>query len=260
MIRTSLYPAQRPEAEVITPAAAPDARVSPLAAEGRLVFLNRQQHLVAEQFRLMAGRLNAANPSGGTVLITSPIPEDGKSLTATNLSYALAERARVLLLELDLRRPSLKRTLGLEEGSGVLDRGRFGIASVLREDAPPEAAVRTIANTKLSILLADEPLADVREILQGEGVRRLLQWAKKRFQWVVLDMPPVLPISDVSEVAPLSDFAVLVVRARHTPVPVLQRSIAVLGNRLRYAILNDGRACLDTPYKYLQAYTAIEPR
>ena len=71
---------------------------------------------------------------------------DGKSLTATNLSYALAERARVLLLELDLRRPSLKRTLGLEEGSGVLDRGRFGIASVLREDALPEAAVRTIAS------------------------------------------------------------------------------------------------------------------
>jgi Mrp family chromosome partitioning ATPase len=252
MIRTSLYPAQQPDAEITAPQAGPDLRISSVAAEGRLVFLNRQQHLVAEQFRLMAGRLNSAHPSGGTMLVTSPVPEDGKTLTATNLSFALAERARVLLLELDLRRPSLKRVLGL-------DVAPASIASVLRGEVLPEAATCTVAATRLSVLLANEPLADVREALQGEGLRQLLRWAKKRFQWVVLDMPPVLPISDVSEVAPLSDFAVLVVRARHTPAPVLQRSIAALGSRLRYSILNDGRASIDTPYKYLQAYTAAEP-
>lgn len=236
----------------MTAPASRELRVSPLTAEGRLVFLNRQHHLIAEQFRLVAGRLNSAHPSGGTMLLTSPVPEDGKTLTATNLSFALAERARVLLLELDLRRPSLKKLLGL-------DSSATRIASVLRGELLPEAGTCAIANTRLSVLLADEPLADVREALQGEGLRQLLQWAKKRFQWVVLDMPPVLPISDVSELAPLSDFAVLVVRARHTPVPVLQRSIAALGARLRYSILNDGRGSIDTPYKYLQAYTAAEP-
>ena len=212
------------------------------------MFLQQGHHLAAEQFRLMAGRLHANHPTGGAFLVTSPVPADGKTFTALNLAFALAERTRTLLLELDLRRPSLKRVLGVE--SSVTD-----LASVLRGSSKPETVVYQISGTQLSVGLANESCGVVRAALQGDGLRQLVAWGRERFHWVVVDAPPVVPISDVSEIAPLCDFVTLVVRARHTPAPILRRSIAVLGRRLRYSILNDGQACVDTPYKYIRDYT-----
>lgn len=241
------HPAKRHDPQPVPAPGSHEVRIDASAASGRLVFLNRRHHLVAEQFRLMAGRLNTHHPNGGAFLVTSPVPADGKTFTALNMSFALAERSRVLLLELDLRRPSMKRILGLESSLGDL-------ASVLRGTTTPETAIHTVAGTQLSIGFASESSGDVREALQGDGIRQLLAWGRKRFRWIVIDAPPVLPISDVSEIAPLTDFVTLVVRARHTPAPLLRRSIATLGHRLRYSILNDGNACVDSAYSYIRDY------
>ncbi len=243
-----VHTAKRYDAPLTPSVNSHEIRIPSGAAEGRLVFLNRRHHLIAEQFRLMAGRLNTQHPSGGAFLVTSPVPADGKTFTALNMAYALAERSRVVLLELDLRRPSMKRVLGLESCPGDL-------GAVLRGASAPEAALYTVLDTQLSIGFASPAAADVREALQGDGLRQLVAWARKRFRWIVIDAPPVLPISDVSEIAPLCDFVTLVVRARHTPAPLLRRTIDALGHRLRYSILNDGQACADTAYSYIRDYT-----
>jgi Mrp family chromosome partitioning ATPase len=244
---------QRLEPQLAAAVEAHEVRIDPSAAEGRLVFLNRHHHLAAEQFRLMAGRLNAQHPAGGAFLITSPVPADGKTFTALNLAYGLAERSRVLLLELDLRRPSMKRVLGLHACTGDL-------GGVLRNACAPESALYGVVGTQLTIGFAGEGAMDVRDALQGDGLRQLIAWGRKRFRWVICDAPPVLPISDVSEMAPLSDFVTLVVRARHTPAALLRRSIEVLGSRLRYSILNDGEDYGDTAYKYVNHYTVSSDR
>ncbi len=230
-------------------------RLTPASGAGRLAFVNPAHSLAAEQLRLMAGRLHERHPAGGVFVITSAAPGDGKTLTATNLAFALAERAPVSLLELDLRRPTL-----VTHGVGTVRN--YCIGAALLGDAAPEAALFSITGTRLHVSIAEEPLGDPCAALQGPGLDALLAWHRKHFHWVVLDTPPALPIADVSEIARVADFLIMVVRARKTPEPLLRRAVEIAGSRLRYTILNDEQLSSDSLYKYARAYTppALRPR
>jgi receptor protein-tyrosine kinase len=236
------------EIQTYAPSSFRDVAVELRGDEGSLVFLDGVQNLVAEQFRVMSARLRERHPSGGVMMVTSPSAEDGKTLTAVNLAFGLAERGNsVLLLELDLRRPSIRSVLGVDGISG-------GIENILRKEVGPEEAIHTLRGTQLSVAVAGGAVPDVRELIQGDSLRNLLQWARQRFQWIVLDTPPVFPIADATELARLSSIVALVVRVRHTPAPLVQRSMNVLAGRLNYTILNESNECMDSSSRYLSAY------
>lgn len=230
------------------PFAAEPLRLTPASGAGRLAFLNPAHSLAAEQLRLMAGRLNARHPAGGAFVVTSAAPGDGKTLTATNLAFALAERAHVSLLDLDLRRPTLGSVLGAPQGSG-------GIGAALLGECAPESVLFSITGTRLHASAVEEPMADPCGALQGPGLDALLAWHRRHFHWVVMDAPPALPIADVSEIVRAADFLLMVVRARKTPEPLLRRAVEIAGDKLRYTILNDEQASGDSLYKYARAYT-----
>ncbi len=231
---------------------APTQICTPSVNESRLLFLGQEQHMAIEQFRLMAGRLNSDFASGGVLLISSAVSEDGKTLTAANLSFALAERSRTLLVELDLRRPTLKKLLALESYQD-------GIVPMLRGRASCQSAVAGISGFSLQVALCTEPTSDVRSALQSPALNQFIHWARTQYQWVILDTPPVVPISDVLEIAPHADAVVMVARARHTPVPQLRRSIEILGKRIRYTVLNDEQVSFDSSYPYLSP-SLLTPR
>jgi Mrp family chromosome partitioning ATPase len=204
----------------------------PRKAQEHSVFHADPYGAAAEQFRLMQRRLCNLRPAGGTVLLTSPGLGDGKSFNAYNLAWALAEAGHsTLLLDLDLRRPSLGRYLPARPPQDVTD--------VLSGDVPCLSAVRRIHDLPLFFLGLDKPASRPVRFLRSKKLSELIRWAGQTFDWVIIDGPPVLAVADVEELLPKVDLTLMVVRERGTPRAMLERAADRLGDRLSFVIYND---------------------
>lgn len=222
--------------------------------ESRLVFAADPGGLVAEQYRVIRRKLTEQYPDGAVVLVTSPSPGDGKTVTATNLAWCLAEAGMpTLLAEMDLRNPSIDRLLGY-----ALDGP--GIESLLQEGLEPNAVLRQVNRMQFYLATAHQSLENPTELFTGDSVKSFLRWAKEKHKWVVLDSPPLLSLSDSLELSAMTDCTLLVVRARVTPRVLVERSIEVLGERLRQVIMNEGTECADSSYRYYGKYYPYGPK
>jgi len=209
--------------------------------------LHRQSHLLApgdqdvaaiERFNLLRYRLYALRKQRTvkTLLITSAVPKEGKSMIAANLATTLAQASdRVLLLDADLRKPSLEPLLGLKLAEGLAD--------ILQDRTELVAACRRVDPLGFFFLSAGRPPANPVELLQKESMRELVITAAATFDWVVIDSPPVLPLADGRFLAALSDAVVLVVREAFTRREELQETLAALkGAPLAGIVLNSSRS------------------
>ncbi len=213
------------------------------------VFEGDGNGLAAEQFRLMQRRLTNVRPTGGAVLVTSPGAGDGKSLNAHNLAWALAEAGNcTLLLELDLRRPTQARYFRAQTST----HNNPSITDVLTGELAPSAAVRRIDGLPLCFLGLHKAVENPTALLRSGMLQQLLGWSRRRFAWVVMDAPPILPVADVEELLPSADLVLLVVRERATPRAMTVRAAERLGKRLNYVIFNDVE--LSTAYGYGYQY------
>ena len=207
------------------------------------VFEADPEGVAAVQFRLMQRRLVNVYEHGGLLLVTSPGAGDGKSLTAHNLAWALAEAGNnTLLLELDLRRPTQTHRLGAAPLISICD--------VLSGRAAPEDALRKISGLPLGFIGLERPAKDPVALLRSSAMPHLLSWAKNNFSWVIIDAPPLLPVADVEELLPRVDVVALVIRERVTPAQLVQRAVERLGNRLDFTILNDAQLSASDGYRY----------
>lgn len=209
------------------------------------VFETDGKSMAAEQFRLMRRRLANLRPGGGSILLTSPGPGDGKSLNAHNLAWALAETGQnTLLVELDFRRPTQAKLFGCPPP--------VSLDTALTERRPPLAAISRVPGTALCFAGLDKPSSRPVELLRSEALRDLLLWARRHFTWLVLDVPPILPVADVEELLPSADLVLMVVRERGTPRAALVRALDRLGSQLNFVIYND--VTLSPAYGYGYRY------
>jgi Mrp family chromosome partitioning ATPase len=219
----------------------PDAAFVRADCDMKIVFLHQRNGPSAEQFRRLATRMVNHHPVGGTVMVTSPAPEDGKTLTAVNLALCLAERAPVLLVDLDTRRSTLRHKLGLPPV-------KVGIEDVLAENQPPESCVLAIPGTKLCVAMNKGKGRDVLDMMAVGRPKRFFDWAQRMFEWVILDTPPVFPIADTLEIANHVSIGMLIVRARRTPAPLVKLTIDALKGRIQYVVLNDSESLSYSEY------------
>jgi protein-tyrosine kinase len=165
-------------------------------------------------------------------MVTSAEPGDGKTLVAVNLALVLSEsyRRRVLLVDADLRRPSIR------EISQVSDLP--GLSEVLKARADQKLSVLRITET-LTLLPAGRPDPDPMSGLTSPRMQRIVREAAARFDWVILDAPPMGPVPDASLLAGMADGTLLVVRAGRTPCAAVQKAIEGLGrDRILGVVLN----------------------
>jgi receptor protein-tyrosine kinase len=181
-------------------------------------------------------------------MITSAEPAEGKSLTSVNLALTLSEsyRRRVLLIDADLRRPSLHLIAQVPNVSGL--------GETLTASAEHKLPVYRLSDT-LMLAPAGKPDANPMGALTSPRMRQLLTEASARFDWVLVDAPPLAPIADSSLLAPLSDAALLVVRAGRTHYTSVQKAVEVLGReRIIGVVLNGARGGSSSAYGgYYQA-------
>lgn len=204
-------------------AAIVDAETYEPAVAPKVVTLTQPLSPAAEQYRVLRYRLECLARSGIKALaFTSPQSGDGKTTTAVNAALALGRggRNRVVLVDGDLRRPGVHTMLGLRANKGLADivAGRASLDDCLWRFGDDELYVLPAGNVPddLSTTLYDPRLADLFAAL------------KQRFDFVVVDTPPVLPLADVPTMARELDGAVMVVRAGATPRELVNSAIDAL--------------------------------
>jgi capsular exopolysaccharide synthesis family protein len=173
-----------------------------------------------------------------TVLITSALRGEGKTLTSCNLSLALASISaehRVALVELDLRKPAASEVLMI--------RPQVGLERVLSGEAPLSEARIATELPSLDLFLIGRPVAKAHELLSGALLARVLAELEKRYATVVLDTPPALLVADVPLILEHVGACVAVVRAGSTRLAALHDTLEVLPpEKLLGVFLNDAPA------------------
>ena len=218
-----------------------------LSRQNRIVSVTEKESPAAEAFRLLRVRLRHLRRDRPLkrLLITSTSPEEGKSFAAANLACALASGSeeKVLLLEGDLRRPTLSRLFGVRVQSGMCEylKGAAGLASSIYE-------LREAGIWFLPAGGADE---DPLEIIQSPKLPSLLRQLADLFDWIVIDSPPVLPLADTTVLGRLADGILLVARRDVTARRKLKKGIETFdSNKLIGAILNSSKAEDEKDYYY----------
>ena len=216
-------------------------RLTPDAAfVDKLVLNGNIGSLAVEQYRRAAAILHHAQREQNVrvVMVASALPGEGKTLTSINLALTISEsyQRNVLLIDADLRRPMIHQVLGI--------KNRSGLSGVLKAADERKVSVSVVSKT-LSVLTAGRPDPDPMSGLISDRMRRVIEEARERFDWVVIDTPPVALLPDANLLAAMVDAAVLVVGAGSTPYPAVERAINALGReRIAGVVLN--RADLKT--------------
>jgi capsular exopolysaccharide synthesis family protein len=222
-------PLPEPEPVELAPVAAPRAETGrhswrfPEAFEGKLVVSASIPPVSLEQYRRLAGAMHAlqVERSLNMLMVTSAVPSEGKTLTVTNLALTLSESyaRRVLLIDADLRRPTVHDVFGLPNVAGLAD--------VLRTDHGPISVLQV--SRLLSVLPAGRLDASPMAGLTSDRMRNLLEQSSTEFDWVLLDAPPVAGMPDAQLVAGLTRAVLFVIEAGVTQFRLIDRAMTELG-------------------------------
>jgi capsular exopolysaccharide synthesis family protein len=194
-----------------------------------------------DALRILRTNLEHLDPSRPirTVLVTSPLPKEGKSTVAAGLAAATALAGRhALLLEADLRRPVLAKRLGLREQPGLTDflASRTTAREAVQAVALPQVAVTnggghdgSASGSLLSCITAGSPPPRHAELLGSKGFSELLSVVSRSYDTVVIDSSPLLPVVDTLQLVERVDAVVLCVRANQTTRDELNSALEALG-------------------------------
>jgi capsular exopolysaccharide synthesis family protein len=193
----------------------------------RLVTLPDQAPVPIERYRALALTLQrlASKADARTLVITSALPGEGKSLTSANLALTLSHSygARVLLVDGDFRRPRLRDML--EPASGAASTG----AESLPADLASTFALTPLDQRLALLESADPPVTDPIRLLGSPEMKRALDWSRRTHEWVLVDSPPAVLVPDPTILAGLAQGVLLVVQTATTPSAAVQRAVATIG-------------------------------
>lgn len=178
-----------------------------------------------ETIRKLRRRVEQHMGNRKVLMVTSLLENEGKSTVAANLALSLAQKHnRVLLIDCDLRKPACHN---------ILEHKQFvsGIKEVLQGKANLADAVLRHQSTRLYLLLAKKGDQSSGDLIAADRMRILLDWARKNFDYVILDLPPMAAAADAEAMTALADASIIVVRQNEAVAPALNKAIAALEGR-----------------------------
>jgi len=189
-----------------------------------LVTQVRPQSQMAESYRALRTSLllSSLGAPPRIIMVTSARPQEGKTTTAINSAIVLAQKGvRVLLIDADLRRPSVHKTLGMGP--------RSGLSNVLTGNATLEQAItESPILPNLMILPAGSPPPNPAELLASANMKEVLSQLRDQFDHIVIDTPPTLSVTDAVVLSPRVDAIILVIRSGQTTKQALRRARDIL--------------------------------
>jgi len=223
-------------------------------ADNRLLATISAPHsVVSEQYRKLKSsllRLTNEERFSNLLMVTSAVTGEGKSLTAANLAITMAQEydLTVLLIDADLRRPSIHTYLGFEQ--------TIGLSDCLQDGIDIGAAIIKTNISKLSVISAGREVEKPLELFASKKMQELLAELKHRYQdrYVIIDTPPLLPFAETRSLARIVDGIVFVTREGVTPQEsVLEAREILKGCPVLGVVLNDSTA-RNTEYQHYSSY------
>jgi capsular exopolysaccharide synthesis family protein len=205
-----------------------------------------------EEFRTLRSRLYHAREKMPLkkILVTSALPKEGKSFTSANLAQVMVKQhgRRVLLIDADLRGPRLHTMLGTTASPGLSDylQGGNDEFSIMQRGLMEN----------LFFIPSGQQISDPAELVANGRLKILLQRVEALFDWIIIDSPPAVPVSDASVLAKACDGVLMVVRSNATPVDMARRAREEFPEQALVGIVLNGTDHESAPYSryYYEAY------
>ncbi len=235
-------------------------------SDGKLVAHHNPRSPDAEAFRVLRTGINYSSKASAsqTLLVTSPNLGDGKSVTAGNLAVVAAQSGhRVLLIDLDLHRPAQHNLFGLSNRHGITTLWKQGndIPSAHQLGQDIVNVIQGTSVDNLFVLTCGPTMMDPSEFLASEKLQAILRLVLVKFDYVIVDSPPVLVVTDPLVLSSMVDSVLLVIRAGKTSRSELKQTVERLnrvGGHLLGVVLNRA-ADVDASYYYSEKYYQGEP-
>ena len=192
------------------------------AGTSPLVVQDNPNSPAAEHYRQLRTNLQFVdiNATSRVILLTSPLPSEGKSTTVANLAISLsASSSRVLVIAADLRKPSIERLLHLDS--------TVGLTTVLTGRIPLHDAVQTWGG-RFDVLATGQLPPNPGELLGSPAMRAVLEQCRQRYDIVLIDTPPLLPVADAAALSPFTDGAIVIARYKKTTKGQLRAALQAL--------------------------------
>jgi len=221
-----------------------------------MLFSKEENHQYkTEVFRTLRSRLYRIRDQMAlrTLLITSTLPAEGKSFVAANLGQAISQQhgRRALLIDADLRVPRLHRLLGAPQGPGLTE--------YLRGEADEYSAIQRGPRDGFFFMPCGDIAANPVELIGNGKLKELIGRLRGIFDWIILDSPPMSPVSDASLLADMCDGALLVVKSGATPFDLAQKACAEFKSAPLIGVVLNGIDRSSAYGSYYYSYYGSEP-
>jgi capsular exopolysaccharide synthesis family protein len=215
-----------------------------LSAGSRVAMLTDSRSPGADRLRFLKMRLLELRQLAKlrSILITSPMPKDGKSTIAMSLATSLSERGQrsILLIEADLHQPSVGKSLGL--------RLKPGLAECLENGLDPLPLLHRLEPLGWYLLQAGNSRGNPTELIQSDALKPLVERLTQYFDWILIDTPPVIPLTDALSLSRQVDATLLVARAGRTPREAIEQALTVIGRKHVLGMVLNGADSLNRLY------------
>ncbi len=185
-------------------------------------------------------------------MVTSSNPSEGKTTYAFNLALSLEKTSKVLFIEADIRRPSVLN------GFYQFDKEILGLGEIISGSAQLKDAIFKVPGTELDIITSGEKRFDMSDIVNKEQIKKFLDVLKIEYDYVIVDSPPVQPVSDTLILTQASDHNLFVIRSEETRTVSFMSSIKKIQNvgaKIDGIIINDLDTSKDSYYSYYYSYS-----
>ena len=268
IIQAAALPAlEEPPAAVVHQAAIEDIALHPWSPSVASFPTLADRGKGVEQFRSLRSRIYQARYEAPikTILVSSGMPSEGKSFIAANLAMNLARNTvnNILLIDGDLRRPTLHGLLGAPNTPGLSEylAGTAELSEILQRDSSPHPVEASSEGgvSKLTFIPAGQCGDNSSELVANHRIETLIATLAPHFDWIIIDSPPVLAVTDAIELSRAADAVLLIARGGRTPFDVAQRTQAAFSNsRILGFVLNDVKDKPRRGYNYYDYYGAAQ--
>lgn len=226
-------------------------QVKPLISSNpMLVTLNDSNGMAAEQYKKLRSaviRKTQSTTSGNTILVTSSVAEEGKTLTSVNLAISIARipEFSAILIDTDFRKPQIHQILDVDP--------QYGLVHYLRDGVPLEEILYKVGSGNLILIPAGERIEDPLSLLTSNRMKSLMRELKEcdRNRYVLLDSPPTLPFADMKVLGELAENFLYVCREGHSKMDQIEDGLGMLSEyNLLGVVCNDVSMSMKMDYSY----------
>ena len=214
-------------------------------------FLEDSESNFSEAIRSSRAIIEAKFKKNKSYLVTSSNPSEGKTSYAFNLALSLEKNNKVLFVEADIRRPSVLNSFY------KFDKEIFGLGEIITSNASLKDTIFTVPGTKLEIITSGAKRFDMSDIVSREQIKKFFDVLKVEYDYLIIDSPPVQPVSDTLILTQASDYNIFLIRSDSSKTLAFMSSIKKIQNvgaKIDGIVINDLDTSKDSYYNYNYNY------